>query len=79
MRDALDESGDGAYVEEALERILNNGTGAALQRQSYERNGRLADVVTHAIGLTHQEPADHHPSGNSSPRWTWKPLAEAVV
>ncbi len=79
VRDALEESGDGAYVEEALERILNNGTGAALQRQSHERTGRLADVVTQAIGLTHQEPADHHPSENGSATWTWKPLAEAVV
>ncbi|MFJ6418876.1 glutamate--cysteine ligase [Paeniglutamicibacter sp. NPDC091659] len=79
VRDALEEYGDGAYVEEALERILNNGTGAALQRQSYERTGRLADVVTQAIGVTHQEPADHHPTVNGSATWTWKPLAEAVV
>ena len=79
VRDALEESGDGAYVEEALERILENGTGAARQRQAHGRHGRLADVVTHAIALTHQEPAGHHPSGNGSPSWTWKPLAEAVV
>jgi carboxylate-amine ligase len=79
VRDALDESGDEAYVEEGLTRVLGNGTGADWQRQSYERSGRLADVVTDAIGLTHQEPADHQSSGNGSPSWTWSPLAEAVA
>jgi carboxylate-amine ligase len=79
VRDALDESGDAAYVEEALERILNNGTGATRQRQAYERNGQLAEVVAHAIGMTHQESVDHLSSGNGSPSWTWRPLVEAVV
>ncbi|MFL4476761.1 hypothetical protein ACIPUB_00615 [Paeniglutamicibacter sp. ORCA_105] len=79
VRDALNESGDADYVEEALERILSIGTGASWQRQAYERNRRLADVVTQAIALTHPEPADDNPSGNGSPRWTWKPLAEAVA
>ncbi len=79
VRDALVESGDEAYVEEGLTRVLGNGTGADRQRQSYEQNGRLADVVTDAIGLTHREPVDHHSSGNGSPSWTWRPLAEAVA
>ncbi|MDQ0095031.1 glutamate--cysteine ligase [Paeniglutamicibacter psychrophenolicus] len=79
VRDALNDSGDAAHVEESLERILGNGTGADRQRQSYERNGRLADVVAHAIGVTHQEPVDHHSPGNGSPSWTWIPLAEAVA
>ena len=59
--DALRESGDAAYVEESLHRILSSGTGASRQRQAHDRNGRLADVVTHAIDLTHQETTD--PSG----------------
>jgi carboxylate-amine ligase len=79
VRDVLEESGDGAYVEEALGRVLNNGTGATRQLQSYGRHGQLADVVTHAIGLTHQEPADDHTVRHGSPGWTWKPLAEAAV
>ncbi len=79
VRNALNESGDAAYVEEALERILNNGTGATGQRESHEPNGRLAEVVTHAIEVTHQGSAAQHASGNGSPSWTWNPLAEAVA
>ena len=79
VRGALVESGDASYVEEGLHRILNSGTGATRQRQSYERNGRLSDVVTDAIGVTHQEPTDRHSSADGSPSWTWKPLAEAVA
>lgn len=79
VRDVLEESGDGAYVEEALGRVLNNGTGATRQLASYERHGQLADVVTHAIGLTHSEPRDGRPTGNGSMSWTSKPLAEAAV
>ncbi|RAX50480.1 carboxylate--amine ligase [Arthrobacter sp. AQ5-05] len=79
VRDALNDSGDAAYVEKALDRIFNHGTGATKQRQSYEPNGRLEDVVTDAIGLTHQEPVDRRTSANGSPSWTWKPLAEAVA
>ena len=59
VRDALEEAGDAAYVAESLQRILSQGTGASQQRQSFERSGRLADVVAHATGLTHQEPVDH--------------------
>lgn len=77
VRDALNESGDADYVEEALERILGNGTGADRQRQAYELNGRLADAVTQAIGLTHRKPADHDSSGNGSPSWTRKPVLMA--
>ena len=44
---------------ESLQRILDQGTGASRQRQAFERNGRLADVVALATGLTHQEPADY--------------------
>jgi carboxylate-amine ligase len=63
VQDALEEAGDAAYVRESLHRILSTGTGASRQRQAYERSGRLADVVTHAIGVTHQEPTDRPPPG----------------
>ncbi|WP_427017115.1 carboxylate-amine ligase [Pseudarthrobacter sp. P1] len=62
VRDALDEAGDGAYVEESLERILSNGTGASRQRQVYERHGSLPDVVAHATRLTHQTSAGYDPA-----------------
>ncbi|MDQ0075590.1 carboxylate-amine ligase [Arthrobacter oryzae] len=58
VRDSLDQTGDAAYVEASLQRILDQGTGATRQRQSYERNNSLADVVAHATGVTHEE-ADH--------------------
>lgn len=64
--DALYEAGDAAYVEESLQRILSNGTGASRQRQAHDRNGQLADVVTDAIKLTHQEAADPRPRAIAS-------------
>lgn len=63
VRDALDEAGDDAYVTESLQRILTQGTGATRQRQAFAQGGRLADVVAHAIRLTHQQPAGHFPIG----------------
>ena len=63
VRDALDESGDTAFVEESLRRILDQGTGASWQRQYYERSRSLADVVAHATGVTHGETDNHHPRG----------------
>jgi len=77
--DALDEAGDAAYVETSLQRILSNGTGATQQRRAYQRNGRLADVVTDAIGFTHQEPADDDPSGNGSSSRTQHPPTQAAI
>ena len=59
VREALDDTGGRAYVEQSLQRILSQGTGATRQRQAYRRNGSLADVVAHAIDATHREPADH--------------------
>jgi carboxylate-amine ligase len=63
VRDALDDTGDTAYVEQSLQRILDQGTGASRQRQAFDRYGRLADVVAHATGLTHHESADHFSLG----------------
>ncbi|WP_308116589.1 carboxylate-amine ligase [Occultella gossypii] len=58
VRDALEEAGDAAYVEESLQRILDGGTGAGRQRRAYERRGLLADVVSEAIAVTHGRPVD---------------------
>ncbi|WP_307857068.1 carboxylate-amine ligase [Pseudarthrobacter albicanus] len=66
---ALGESGDGAYAAESMQRILSQGTGATRQREAFERNGRLADVVAHATALTHQEPADDDPPGDRFLTW----------
>lgn len=61
VRDALDDAGDAEYVEESLNRVFSDGTGARLQRQAFARHGRLADVVSDAVVITHQEPADYQP------------------
>lgn len=79
VRDALEDYGDGAYVEESLLRIFDNGTGSGRQRQSYENTGRLADVVTQAIGPTHQESADLHPSVNGAPSLALIPFVDTVI
>jgi carboxylate-amine ligase len=60
VRHALDQTQDAVYVEESLQRIFEHGTGAARQRQAYERSGSLADVVAQATALTHAEPAPIH-------------------
>ena len=63
VRDALDATGDTAYVEESLHRLLNQGTGATRQREAYKRSGSLADVVAHATGVTHDETDNQHVRG----------------
>lgn len=63
VRDALDDAGDTAYVAQSLQRILTKGTGASWQRQAFDLSGSLADVVTHATGLTNQGPSDHSTMG----------------
>lgn len=79
VQDALLKSGDAAYVEESLQRVLLKGTGASLQRQVYEQHGRLADVVAHAVGVTHQETASDHAPGSFSSHRVQKLLADAVI
>ncbi|MET3922018.1 glutamate--cysteine ligase [Arthrobacter sp. UYEF20] len=69
VSDALNETGDAAYAAESLQRILSHGTGATRQRQTFERNGRLADVVAHATALTHQEPNDYGLLGDRLVTW----------
>lgn len=52
VRPALVESDDLARVEEGLGRLRRDGTGAALQRQTFRRTGQLVDVVAQAVRLT---------------------------
>lgn len=52
VRPALRSNGDLAGVEASLARLVARGTGADLQRASHRRRGRLADVVTDAVGRT---------------------------
>jgi carboxylate-amine ligase len=49
---ALRANGDLDLVETSLQRLLDRGTGAALQRASHDRRGRLGDVVTDAVERT---------------------------
>jgi len=51
-RAALDAAGDTALVEDQVERLLARGNGATQQRRTFERTGRLADVVTDAVDRT---------------------------
>lgn len=50
---ALQANGDLALVRRGVVRILRNGGGAGRQRAALQRRGRMADVVTEAIALTH--------------------------
>ncbi|WP_241522000.1 glutamate--cysteine ligase [Arthrobacter pityocampae] len=50
---ALTEAGDTAAVVDGLLRLLDRGTGADRQRGVLQRTGRLADVVTDAVEVTH--------------------------
>jgi len=52
VRPALRSNGDLAGAEASLARLVARGTGADLQRASYRRRGRLADVVTDAVART---------------------------
>ncbi|MFL6003447.1 MAG: glutamate--cysteine ligase [Nocardioides sp.] len=46
VRDALDDAGDLALVEDLLERLLSRGGGATRQRRTFEAEGTLEAVVT---------------------------------
>jgi carboxylate-amine ligase len=52
VREALDAHGDTALVRDQVERLLARGNGATQQRRTYERTGRLADVVAEAVERT---------------------------
>lgn len=45
LRPALAESGDEEFVDDAVRRVLEQGTGAARQRAAYRRAGRIDDVI----------------------------------
>jgi glutamate---cysteine ligase / carboxylate-amine ligase len=65
VRDALDDAGDLALVEDLLERLLSRGGGATRQRRTFEAEGTLEAVVAdlrirtekswsgHATGVGH--------------------------
>ena len=48
VRDALADAGDLGTVTELLRQMLRRGTGAAFQRETFHRTGRLSDVVSSA-------------------------------
>jgi len=51
-RDALEATGDAGLVEDQVERLLSRGNGATQQRRTFERTGRLVDVVAEAVERT---------------------------
>ncbi len=57
VRSALEDHGEWELVSELVERLLKEGTGAARQRQAFEREGRLEDVVDFVVEET-RAPAD---------------------
>ncbi|MGN9838063.1 carboxylate-amine ligase [Nonomuraea sp. H19] len=52
VRPALAEAGDLAFVEEGLDRLLRNGSGAMRQRRVHAKGNDLADVVDDLIEAT---------------------------
>ncbi|MEU1404574.1 glutamate--cysteine ligase [Streptomyces sp. NPDC005728] len=50
--DAVTDSGDAAFVEEAVATLLRRGNGAHEQRSLMERTGSLRDVVTECVRRT---------------------------
>jgi carboxylate-amine ligase len=52
LRPVLEEQGDFSTVEFLLFQVLNRGTGAAVQRDSYARAGSIRDMVADAIRIT---------------------------
>ncbi|MFD1859409.1 YbdK family carboxylate-amine ligase [Aeromicrobium camelliae] len=57
VRPALVDYGDEEHVEVAIARILEQGTGARIQRQAYAVQQEVRDVVTAALEITHASPA----------------------
>ncbi len=52
IRPALQANGDWPRVEAGLERIRAEGSGADVQRTTFDRTGQLVDVVAQAVRLT---------------------------
>jgi carboxylate-amine ligase len=65
---ALTANGDNERVRRGLQRILDTGGGAGVQRASFARNELLSDVVADAVTATHAaiDPADGVPQHSSS-------------
>ncbi|WP_457972548.1 glutamate--cysteine ligase [Arthrobacter sp. D1-17] len=52
LRPVLEEQGELSTVEFLLFQVLNRGTGAAVQRNSYARAGSMRDVIADAVHIT---------------------------
>ncbi len=52
LRPVLEEQGEFSTVEFLLFQVLDRGTGAAVQRNSYAKSASLGDVVTDAVHIT---------------------------
>jgi glutamate---cysteine ligase / carboxylate-amine ligase len=52
IRPALEDVGDLERVEEGVDRLLADGSGATRQRRTFERTGQLVDVVAEVVRLT---------------------------
>ncbi|MBF0672181.1 MAG: YbdK family carboxylate-amine ligase [Salinibacterium sp.] len=63
VRGALDEAGDLAQVEEWVDRIFEEGTGAARQLDAYERGGRPSLAALYRSSIAPEPP---HPSSTVS-------------
>jgi len=63
VRSALDEAGDLAQVEEWVDRIFAEGTGAARQLDAYERGGRPSLAALYRSSIAPEAP---HPTSTIS-------------
>ena len=56
LRPALDDHGEWDVVSDLVDRLVKDGTGAARQRQAFERAGELEDVVDFVVDATRTPP-----------------------
>ncbi|WP_326665504.1 glutamate--cysteine ligase [Streptomyces sp. NBC_00385] len=52
VHDAMEDSGDSAAAEAAVRRVMERGTGARTQRDTFARTGSLRAVVTECVSRT---------------------------
>ncbi len=52
VRPALEDTGDDAFVDDALSALLRRGTGATAQRAAFARAGRIDDVIDAVAAAT---------------------------
>jgi carboxylate-amine ligase len=56
LRPALEDHGEWEDVSDLVDRLVKDGTGAARQRQAFERAGELEDVVDFVVDATRTPP-----------------------